>query len=301
MLLESRPPAARKSKLPSNPQRQQARNPAAFAANIIPQSIAAPKSAFTSNVNNGNQAKSSLPAPPISTPQPPAPAVPSKLPLYKAIYPFQSQQGGEVSFQKDDTMEIVEKDENGWWLARINGNEGWVPSNYLEECVAPKPPPAPPARKRAQPPIPQQPQQQQQNAQQPTPQRQPEPAITVNRTSQYGDAVSVMPGVGAPTTNGIPAWRAALNAKNASAHKAANDTTTAPTPASRGPPVPAKPSVPGSRPAPSIPSSAGKPVPSIPARPQAAPSPQAPPRNGSPAALSLADAVSVNVRAYFIR
>lgn len=292
--IESRPPAARKSKLPSNPQRQQARNPTAFAANnTIPQSIAAPKSAFTSNVNNGNQARSSLPAPPISTPQPPAPEVPSKLPLYKAIYPFQSQQEGEVSFQKDDTMEIVEKDENGWWLARINGNEGWVPSNYLEECVAPKLPPAPPARRRAQPPIPQQ-QQQQQNTQQPMPQRQPEPTTSVNRTSQYGDAVSVMPGVGAPTTNGIPAWRAALNAKNASAHKAANDTTAAPTPASRGPPVPAKPFVPGSRPAPSIPSSAGKPMPNIPARPQqAASSPQAPPRNSSPAALSLADAVSV--------
>ncbi|KAG1092229.1 hypothetical protein G6F42_019251 [Rhizopus arrhizus] len=107
--------------------------------------------------------------------------------------------------------------------------------------------------------------------------------------SQYGDAVSVMPGVGGPTTNGIPAWRAALNAKNASAHNTVNDTTT-PTPASRGPPVPAKPSVPGSRPTPSNPL-AGRLAPSIPGRPQAAPSPQAPPRNSSPAALSLADAI----------
>ncbi|EPB89143.1 myosin I [Mucor circinelloides 1006PhL] len=267
---QSRPPVARKSKLPSiNQQRQPARK---HTVNSIPQSIAAPKSDYTSNVNNGNQAGSSFPAPPITTSQPPAPAVPSKLPLYKAIYPFQSQEGGEVSFQKGETMEIVEKDQNGWWLARINGKDGWVPSNYLEECVAPKPSPPPPARRRAPPPIPQE----QQNAQQPASERQPEPASAVNHMS-------------GPTTNGIPAWRAALNAKNASAHNTVNDTTT-PTPASRGPPVPAKPSVPGSRPTPSNPL-AGRLAPSIPGRPQAAPSPQAPPRNSSPAALSLADAI----------
>ncbi|KAL9543808.1 hypothetical protein MBANPS3_007936 [Mucor bainieri] len=271
---QSRPPAARKSNLPtttSNPQRS--------AVHSIPRSIAAPTATFASNINNGNHAKSSLPAAPISTPQPPAaPAVPSKLPLYKAIYPFQPQEEGEVSFQKGDTMEIVEKDENGWWLARIHGKDGWVPSNYLEECVVPEPspappPPPPPARRRAPPPTPQQ-----HSTQQPTvPQRQSESAAPVNRTSPYGDAVSVMPGVpGGPATNGVPGWRAALNAKNASAHKNAI--------ASRGPPVPAKPS-------PIVPSSAGKPVPGIPARPPAADSPQAPPRNTSPAALSLADAI----------
>jgi myosin I len=34
----------------------------------------------------------------------------------------------------------------GWWLAKRNGQEGWVPQNYLkEEMPAPKPtPPAPP-------------------------------------------------------------------------------------------------------------------------------------------------------------
>lgn len=245
---------------------------------------------YTSNVNNGNQARSNFPAPAIATPQQqqqqqqPSAAV-STLPIYKAIYPFESQEGGEVSFQKDDTMEIVEKDENGWWLARINGKDGWVPSNYLEECVAPKPPPlppAPPARRRVPPPVPQQ----QQSIQQPTSQHQPEP-VAVNRMSQYGDAVSVMPGVGGPTTNGVPAWRAALNAKNAAANNTTNDTT--PTTANRGPPVPAKPSISTSRPTPDN----SRPTPSIPRRPQAAPSPQAPPRNSSPAALSLADAVSI--------
>lgn len=40
-------------------------------------------------------------------------------------------------------------------MAEFKGKQGWVPSNYLEEYVAPKPmPPPPPARKRAPPPIP---------------------------------------------------------------------------------------------------------------------------------------------------
>jgi myosin-1 len=59
------------------------------------------------NRNTGNN-----PLPSISTITPPPPTV-SSLPLFKAIYPFTSQEGGEVSFEKGDTMEIVEKDENG--------------------------------------------------------------------------------------------------------------------------------------------------------------------------------------------
>lgn len=35
-------------------------------------------------------------------------------------------------------MEVTEKDENGWWLAKKDEKEGWVPSNYLEECKIPK-------------------------------------------------------------------------------------------------------------------------------------------------------------------
>ncbi|KAI8882505.1 hypothetical protein K501DRAFT_251255 [Backusella circina FSU 941] len=74
----------------------------------------------------------------------------SSLPLYKALYPFKPQQDGELSFVKDDAMEIAEKDDNGWWLARMNGKEGWVPSNYLEPCT----PHLSPARRRPPPPIP---------------------------------------------------------------------------------------------------------------------------------------------------
>ncbi|KAI8331545.1 P-loop containing nucleoside triphosphate hydrolase protein [Chlamydoabsidia padenii] len=89
----------------------------------------------------------------ISPPPPPPPPTKPSLPQYKAIYPFQSAEEGEITFGKGDILEIKEKDENGWWLAQYQGKEGWVPSNYLEEYTPPPvsrsvPPPPPPAARR---------------------------------------------------------------------------------------------------------------------------------------------------------
>lgn len=57
-----------------------------------------------------------------------------------------------MSLKKDDIVEIVEKEDNGWWLVKKNGVEGWAPNNYLElvppkpkaHHAAPPPPPPPP-------------------------------------------------------------------------------------------------------------------------------------------------------------
>ena len=54
--------------------------------------------------------------------------------------------------KKDDIVELVEKDNNGWWLVKKDGAEGWAPNNYLElvppkpkaAAAAPPPPPPPP-------------------------------------------------------------------------------------------------------------------------------------------------------------
>lgn len=79
-----------------------------------------------------------------------------KVPLYKAKYGFEGQEG-ELSLKKDDILELVKKEDNGWWLMKKDGAEGWAPENYLElvppkaEPAAPPPPPrstapkAPPA------------------------------------------------------------------------------------------------------------------------------------------------------------
>ncbi|CEG82720.1 Putative Myosin I MyoA/Myo5 [Rhizopus microsporus] len=201
------------------------------------------------------------PTAPVAAPTPPAPPAPPatpSLPQYKAIYPFKSEEQGEIAFEKGDLLEIVEKDENGWWLAKKDGIEGWVPSNYLEEYVAPKaasPPPPPPARRAA-----------------------PLPPKTINNNN---NTVSTPAPI--PSTNGVPAWKAELEARKANT----------PVPATRrAPPAPGpKPVVPVK------PSTMNKPV--VPARPGGVPTPapRAPPRPGaagaapSSAAASLADAL----------
>lgn len=68
---------------------------------------------------------------------------------------FATENAGEMALDKDDVVEVTQKDEtgSGWWLVKKNGVEGWAPSNYLELIVqaAPKPKaaPAPPVKRAA--------------------------------------------------------------------------------------------------------------------------------------------------------
>lgn len=257
---QSNPPCAVKPR----PTQNATRRAAAPRANQV-RGAPRPSANKAGPVANNNIGRSVPPPPPpaaAAAAPPPPPAAPSA-PQYKAIYPFKSQEAGEIEFEKGDLLEIVEKDENGWWMARKDGIEGWVPSNYLEEYVPPKPvatpPPPPPPARRAPPSI-------------PTQARSP-----------------IAPAAPAATSNsGAPAWKAELDAR-----KANGVNTSSPVPAARRtPPAPGqKPIIPAK---PAIPA---KPI--VPSRPGAAaptPAPRAPPRagaNGSPsnAAASLADAL----------
>ncbi|KAI8075059.1 P-loop containing nucleoside triphosphate hydrolase protein [Gongronella butleri] len=138
--------------------------PAAPSGGIRPPIVSAfkPAAPAPSAANYSNNARASVIAPrpapapaaaatPRRAPPPPPPPIaakPAGPPQYKALYPFQSAEDGEIAFQKDAILEILEKDENGWWLAKYQGKEGWVPSNYLKEYTAPRPSaPPPPARR----------------------------------------------------------------------------------------------------------------------------------------------------------
>ncbi|CAG8658065.1 4828_t:CDS:10, partial [Gigaspora rosea] len=101
-------------------------------------------SASVSGKNSTGQSSGRKPAPP----PPPPPAAKSKN-MYKAIYDFATEDSGELSFNKGDILEIIEKDDNGWWLAKMNDDQGWVPSNYLEEI---KTAPVPTRRNKPPPP-----------------------------------------------------------------------------------------------------------------------------------------------------
>lgn len=64
----------------------------------------------------------------------PAATVEQQVPKYKALYPFATQNPGEMALDKDDIVQVTQKDESGsgWWLVKKNNIQGWAPSNYLE-------------------------------------------------------------------------------------------------------------------------------------------------------------------------
>ncbi|KAI7847672.1 hypothetical protein BDC45DRAFT_541700 [Circinella umbellata] len=177
------------------------------------------------------------------------------------------------------------------FTARKDSKEGWAPSNYLEEYFAPKPtpaPPPPPDRRAAPPPPPAS-----NSISSPRSSNMSPPSTTTTQP------IPVMPGVAASSSNGVPPWKAQLEARKA-AQASGNVPTPAPRPVPGATPVPAArraPPAPGPKPViPAKPSTMGKPV--VPARPGTTPSPapRAPPRptSTSPpsnAAASLADAI----------
>lgn len=108
--------------------------PQPTAAATIPASIA-----------NHTRTSSGARAPP---PPPPAPA--SGKIMAKVLYDFAGQRENELSIKAGDLIEITQKENNGWWLAKKNGQSAWVPASYVEEVKqapisAPRPPPPPPA------------------------------------------------------------------------------------------------------------------------------------------------------------
>ncbi|KAJ3094299.1 hypothetical protein HDU96_001747 [Phlyctochytrium bullatum] len=50
-----------------------------------------------------------------------------------ALYDFEAQAEGDLSFRRDDKIEVVEKSEdpNDWWTGTLNGKTGTFPANYV--------------------------------------------------------------------------------------------------------------------------------------------------------------------------
>lgn len=71
--------------------------------------------------------------PSVSRKKPPPPPKPSpKLPTCVALYPYDAQDTDELSFVPNDVIEIVKKDDSGWWMGKFNGREGLFPANYTQ-------------------------------------------------------------------------------------------------------------------------------------------------------------------------
>jgi amphiphysin len=71
-------------------------------------------------------------------PPPPIPkriGVPGGARMAVALYDYDAQQAGDLSFRKDDRIEIVERSNstNEWWTGRLHGKQGLFPGNYVQE------------------------------------------------------------------------------------------------------------------------------------------------------------------------
>lgn len=108
---------------------------------------AVPKPAVAPTASSGR----AVPGPPVARPTPPPPPPPPAEPpkqMYRAKFDFNGQEG-EMSLKKGDEVELIEENDNGWWLVKKDGEEAWAPYNYLEPAPAgPPPPPPPPSRPR---------------------------------------------------------------------------------------------------------------------------------------------------------
>ncbi|XP_036427653.1 NADPH oxidase organizer 1b [Colossoma macropomum] len=56
---------------------------------------------------------------------------------YCAVRSYTSKTKDELSVTIGAVLEVLQKSENGWWLARHNGKAGYVPSMYLQPYTSP--------------------------------------------------------------------------------------------------------------------------------------------------------------------
>jgi myosin I len=274
-----------------------------------------PAAAVKPSVTSHGAAVRAPPAPPSRAPAPPPPpASGPNVELYRATFAF-SGEDGEISLEKDDIVELVEKGDNGWWLVKKNGQENWAPYNYLElippkqkPAAAPPPPPPPPASRQApSAPTPS-------SGRPSVPKAPPAPSMPTASAGQFlppkapiaksisADAsakpVAVFPGMGLTNGSATP-WKKAPAAENSTngsqSIQPSVSTASKPQPPVATKPKPAMPPVAAKPGAPKVP---GKPPVPISARPAVAPA--MPPRPGkgngvgaAPGQLDLAAAVSV--------
>lgn len=57
--------------------------------------------------------------------------------LYRTTDPYEKAQDSELSFPAGVEVEVLEKQESGWWFIRWGDAEGWAPTYYLEPVRQP--------------------------------------------------------------------------------------------------------------------------------------------------------------------
>jgi hypothetical protein len=52
---------------------------------------------------------------------------------YVALYPYQSTEAGDLSFQQGEVILVVKK-EGDWWTGTTGDRQGIFPSNYVQKA-----------------------------------------------------------------------------------------------------------------------------------------------------------------------
>ncbi|XP_029439210.1 SH3 and PX domain-containing protein 2B isoform X2 [Rhinatrema bivittatum] len=52
---------------------------------------------------------------------------------YGVIYPYAARDQDEISLEKGAVVEVIQKNLEGWWKIRYQGQEGWAPASYLKK------------------------------------------------------------------------------------------------------------------------------------------------------------------------
>ncbi|XP_066573104.1 SH3 and PX domain-containing protein 2B isoform X2 [Amia ocellicauda] len=53
---------------------------------------------------------------------------------YTVIYPYAARDKDEISLERGGTVEVIQKNLEGWWKIRYQGQEGWAPASYLKKA-----------------------------------------------------------------------------------------------------------------------------------------------------------------------
>ncbi|KAL7390592.1 hypothetical protein ABVT39_023946 [Epinephelus coioides] len=60
------------------------------------------------------------------------------LDTYRVVADFAKTSKHEIDLHTGDLVEIVEKNQNGWWFCQCESKRGWVPASYLEPLDGPE-------------------------------------------------------------------------------------------------------------------------------------------------------------------
>lgn len=108
-----------------------------FQVNASPAAIAAGASYAAKTVNNNKALAASVAQAAYnqSAASPPPPYNQSSPKYVVALYDFDAQAQGDLSFRRGERIEVVEQtaDANDWWVGRHNGHTGQFPGNYVQQ------------------------------------------------------------------------------------------------------------------------------------------------------------------------